>query len=995
MVVCFQTFHQWINNSTVSYQNWENYQFGKEPVRFKATKTIAIMSAFLIPNYDKADKYRKMFTGLKRERTTSLNPTCKPGHSCGILILSNIAQSEWYNIKCNQPYVNNIFCLKTAKQKAVNFTCSTVLLNTLVCSKTQVKINQSCFELVRFVKNRKGGLSRSSFLCTTFEPKSFQFLFDSISVSFPPIMFNECSQQSWTYIRLFNIYTYLSKNNSKLTNNTLSFQNKAPIDVRHSLGGNVIKCSESYFSVITLIDNKWGCFVSDLSVKLHNCTSRTNQEPFDLLCSLNTGFSFGCYLFFKTRQNNCTPFFVQHEDKNKDKKNKHTNLEDLNPELKHSVTKSNATDICSLLKPFPCGKYSEVCYTLADICVYKLNQLHQLEPCKHGGHIEDCIKFQCNMMFKCPKSYCIPWLYVCDGKWDCPSGSEESAISGCAPSRNCSGLFKCDRSHICIHLGNICDEFEDCWFGDDEQMCQLQSVKCPHSCTCLGFALRCYKTVVSASDLFLLDVLQVVSIIDSKILQFTKVAEQLKNSMLFSSIRTGLKDVCKLYNSWKGIVAIDNSYNDVYLLEPECFSSLPVIKIIKLNNNVLTYISVHAFVNLPYLLFINLRENKISVLEGNVFENVSSLFLLHVQSNSLAEIHLQSLANIKIKYISADDFKLCCVVPEAKCSAKQIWFETCGNLFPNAAFEVGCITIALVISLLSSASFLIQDHSSFGYVVMATNLTDLLCATYLFGVFAANAFFGQMYVLNEHKWQSSFLCFLMYNIILLFCILSPTFLLILALCRYQVVKWPLEAKFKQKDFTSKLLSCVLFVMLVFSATGTVLVGQLVDQVSSSLCLPFLEITATSLCFKIATIFVAVFQSSMFGAIVSLYICLVQALDLQAKGRPRAATSNSENREYHTKSIIAQVVLLCVSNLVCWLPSNFVFLSVMNLKQFPIELVFWNTLLILPLNSMVNPCIFIYLMLRKPSKTQEGKAAMAYRKTVGIHTWVPQASMTVN
>ena len=28
-------------------------------------------------------------------------------------------------------------------------------------------------------------------------------------------------------------------------------------------------------------------------------------------------------------------------------------------------------------------------------------------------------------MFKCPGYHCIPWSYVCDGKWDCPHGYDE------------------------------------------------------------------------------------------------------------------------------------------------------------------------------------------------------------------------------------------------------------------------------------------------------------------------------------------------------------------------------------------------------------------------------------------------------------------------------------------------------------------------------------------------------------------------------------------
>ena len=56
------------------------------------------------------------------------------------------------------------------------------------------------------------------------------------------------------------------------------------------------------------------------------------------------------------------------------------------------------------------------CFNFTDICLYKLNSKSNMIPCRNGGHLENCGNFECNMMFKCPDYYCIPWTYVCDGK---------------------------------------------------------------------------------------------------------------------------------------------------------------------------------------------------------------------------------------------------------------------------------------------------------------------------------------------------------------------------------------------------------------------------------------------------------------------------------------------------------------------------------------------------------------------------------------------------
>ena len=58
-------------------------------------------------------------------------------------------------------------------------------------------------------------------------------------------------------------------------------------------------------------------------------------------------------------------------------------------------------------------------------------------PCRNGGHLENCEKFECNVMFKCPNYYCVPWTYVCDGKWDCPYAEDEFNIEVCIGKSMC------------------------------------------------------------------------------------------------------------------------------------------------------------------------------------------------------------------------------------------------------------------------------------------------------------------------------------------------------------------------------------------------------------------------------------------------------------------------------------------------------------------------------------------------------------------------------
>ena len=98
------------------------------------------------------------------------------------------------------------------------------------------------------------------------------------------------------------------------------------------------------------------------------------------------------------------------------------------------------------------------CFNFTDICHYKLNEENHIMPCRNGGHLENCEEFECNVMFKCPNYYCVPWTYVCDEKWDCPDGEDEFNNEVCIGESVCEKMFQCRNEHKkCISISNVCD----------------------------------------------------------------------------------------------------------------------------------------------------------------------------------------------------------------------------------------------------------------------------------------------------------------------------------------------------------------------------------------------------------------------------------------------------------------------------------------------------------------------------------------------------------
>ena len=144
-------------------------------------------------------------------------------------------------------------------------------------------------------------------------------------------------------------------------------------------------------------------------------------------------------------------------------------------------------DSCTKKGRLSCRDGHPRCYSIESICVFRLDYLNHLFPCRTGAHLASCETFECNGMYKCPKSYCIPWGYTCDGKADCQYGQDEENCN----SRVCDNKFTCRQNVKCLDVEDLCDGFFDCPYGEDETLCDLKDFPCPSLCVCHLYSISC------------------------------------------------------------------------------------------------------------------------------------------------------------------------------------------------------------------------------------------------------------------------------------------------------------------------------------------------------------------------------------------------------------------------------------------------------------------------------------------------------------------------
>ena len=297
--------------------------------------------------------------------------------------------------------------------------------------------------------------------------------------------------------------------------------------------------------------------------------------------------------------------------------------------LPQNIVKNKTTTRCKVPGKLPCQADYLRCYDLYYICIYMLDEFNYLIPCTTGSHIEECKTFQCNQMFKCPDYYCIPWGYVCDGKWDCPHGYDESNKFPCQINRKCQNMFRCKQSEICIPITDVCNYVHDCPVGNDELLCELKNTVCPKLCVCLYFALLCSKITIMVLDIsglpfvaYHLTSCALTTVNLLKYNQFTAVLNLTNNE---------IGDACSSMSHIVSLAAVDLSKNSIMIISKGCFISLNHLHTINLQVNNLSLAESKSFQNLAMVKLIDISNNKLLFLSKNTFYNIAKIDTLKLQ----------------------------------------------------------------------------------------------------------------------------------------------------------------------------------------------------------------------------------------------------------------------------------------------------------------------------------------------------------------------------
>ena len=396
---------------------------------------------------------------------------------------------------------------------------------------------------------------------------------------------------------------------------------------------------------------------------------------------------------------------------------------------------------CASKGPLSCTNQHIKCHEISEICNYLLDKQGYVIPCKGGEHLQNCKEVECNMKFKCPNYYCVPWFYVCDGKWDCPSGLDEKF---CNNKRECKNMFKCKNSIICIHPHCVCDGNFDCPSNEDEFYCNLNKVICPSICECLMFAIRCLK--VSISDINLTDNYPYYDIIIVKstiffiktLLKFSRHVTVLKLS------RNSLDVLCSILPSTNRTQMIDVGYNKIQKVNAKCFQQASHLKIVKLNNNNIFMIIEGAFKEIDKLFAVDLSHNMLTSFSVHVFCDIPNLQLLRLGENDIKVVDYNTFNILNILIIESTSYAMICISSSKTIFiVRKPWFLLCGHLLRTYGIRISSYCTFLVIiscNIMSFTQHILLSKKSIRYEAFALSILYLCVIDTPYGLYIVYLF---------------------------------------------------------------------------------------------------------------------------------------------------------------------------------------------------------------------------------------------------------------
>lgn len=904
-------------------------------------------------------------------------------------------EPNWINVDCHDKVIPLIICMQN-KNHGTNMSDINVK-KSVVCRNVSFSVKGLCFLYIwrwnMSLKTYKAMIHSTS-RATLGELKLAKILFQHIAASFPVLLTQEKLISTVFDLlvcnKLHDVHTCtLHKVSRPPAKGYQVFKMKHEFIFRAS---NVFSClSGGAIMLHSRCDGKVDC-PDDVSDE-DNCDLLRNKRVRDDRNNLQNGTNCGP-LFHSTASGKCVRYLSFRRVLANKRQNDHfpsCTKESLRNDLvvdwdfewneSKDWMPSEEGDLIRLVQGYesscahpmelPCRDGHSKCFNISHICSFLISGCGHTWPCRNGGHLQNCTDFECDKTFKCRNSYCIPWTYVCDSKWDCLDGEDETFGPVCIKTQAiCLNMFKCWNADTCVYLGSVCDGLKDCPSGDDELLCELIHIACPNTCDCLALAISCH---MDHTELLHSPYLAI------SITFAPRTTLLLKKFTAVLYLLIHHSNISELTDEWsQSLLHLELGHNTLRTISGSCFLTPVELQNLLLSHNKLDTLSSESFQKLHKLIFVDISSNPFVNYPVNMFLNSSHLKFLSMTSITLMSVDPDAFTTVKPKIIQTSDYQICCVVPrESFCSLPIPWFKSCSKLLEKNVILIVFITIFCINIVTNIASVIFhavglkKSNAAQTVSVFALNLGNLSLSLCFAIWWISDLVYGWKFPVRDTVWRIGQTCFSILGIYLCFSLTTKVFINLLSLSRMMVVVYPFDSNFERVSFVLKVITNCSILSTVISLLAVFITMFVSGELSSKYCVLVFNPTVSTFSTFLLWIFITLKFLSTCFVLCSHIVTIVKSKKSELK------VNKAENQDTFVMTI--QLVLIFISVAICWLSIDAIYITTAFVSSYPLELIPWTLAIIVPFNSIVFPVILIAFILRRFLK-ERNKMAIKAMKT---------------
>ena len=129
-----------------------------------------------------------------------------------------------------------------------------------------------------------------------------------------------------------------------------------------------------------------------------------------------------------------------------------------------------------------------------------------------------------------------------------------------------------------------------------------------------------------------------------------------------------------------------------------------------------------------------------------------------------------------------------------------------------------------------------------------------------------------------------------------------------------------------------------------------------------LCIPFADPQKSVAMFQAVTHVIVICQVLCSAAIPTFHLLLFSKVH-----ESQISIRKTKADQTNILSLLLQLVLMTCCSLVCWLPTSVIYTILMFAEKYPLDIVYWTMVLLVPFNGLTYSAGFIFACVRRNAK----------------------------